>query len=231
MADWQELVRQQLTGIQLSEHEAAQVAEELASHLEETYQALVCDGLPDQAAVRRAWQQVNDWQHLKSEIEIARKKEPPMNKRVSQFWFPAFLTLLLAMVFLMTIEELGPKPWISPAASHPRMTPVAVVYFAWVITLPLIGALGAYLATSAGAAPRAVFSSIVFPVLPYFGFFVIGLPIAVILDDHVAHDITLPALFLGLGAWVVLPAVALLAGGLPVHYLFSRRRQRRVVTA
>ena len=130
MADWQELVRQQLAGIQLSEHEAAQVAEELASHLEETYQALVCDGLPDQAAVRRAWQQVNDWQHLKSEIEIARKKEPPMNKRVSQFWFPAFLTLLLAMVFLMTIEELGPKPWISPAASHPRMTPVAVVYFA-----------------------------------------------------------------------------------------------------
>jgi hypothetical protein len=230
MPDWRQLVRQQLAGIELAEPEAAQIAEELASHLEETYQALVCDGLPEQAAVRSAWQQVNDWQQLKSEIEIARKKEPPMNRRVSQFWFPAFLTLLLAMVFLMMIEELGPKPWISAAASHPRMTPIAVVYLAWVVTLPLIGALGAYLATRAGAAPRAVFSSIVFPVLPYFGFFVIGLPIAVILDDHVAHNIMLPGLFLGFGAWVVLPAIALLAGGVPVHYLFSRRGTRPVVT-
>jgi len=174
---------------------------------------------------------VNDWQHLKSQIEIAGKKEPPMNKRVSQFWFPAFLTLLLAMVFLMAIEELGPEPWISAAAGHPRMTPVAVVHFAWVITLPLIGDLGAYLATRAGAAPRAVFWSIIFPVLPYFGFFAIGLPIAVIRDDHVAHSIMLPALFLGLGAWVVLPAVALLAGGMPVHHLLSRRGPRRVVAA
>lgn len=230
MPDWRGLVRQQLAGIQLSEDETAQVADELACHLEETYQALVCDGLREHEAVRRVLQQVNDWKHLKSAIEMARKKEPPMNKRVSQFWFPAFLTLLLAMVFLMAIEELGPKPWISPAASHPRMTPVAVVYFAWVITLPLIGALGAYLATRAGAAPRAVFSSVIFPVLPYFGFFVFGLPIAVILDDHVAHNIMLPALFLGFGAWVVLPAVALLAGGLPVHYLFSRRGPRGVVT-
>jgi hypothetical protein len=230
MPDWQELVRQQLAGIQLSEDEAAQVIDELASHLEESYRALVCEGVPEQAAVWRALRQVNDWQHLKREIETARKKEPLMNKRVSQFWFPAFLTLLLAMVFLMVIEELGPRPWISPADNHPRIMPIAVVYFAWLITLPLLGALGAYLATRAGAAPRAVFSSIIFPVLPYFGFFVIGLPIAVILDDHVAHNIMLPGLFLGFGAWVVLPAIALLAGGVPVHYLFSRRGTRRVVT-
>jgi len=39
MPDWQELVRQQLAGIQLSEDETAQVVDELASHLEETYQA------------------------------------------------------------------------------------------------------------------------------------------------------------------------------------------------
>ena len=228
MPDWQEFVRQQLAGIQLSQDEAAQVADELANHLEETYQALVCEGVPEQAALCKVLQEVNNWPYLTSAIELARKKEPLVNKRVCQFWFPAFMTLLLAMVFLMAIEELGPKPWISSAASHPRVTPVAVVYFAWVITLPLIGALGAYLATRAGAAPRAVFSSIIFPVLPYFGFFMIGLPIAVILDDHVAHNLMLPALFVGLGAWVVLPAVALLASGLPVHYLFSRRGPRRV---
>jgi hypothetical protein len=81
--DWQELVRKRLAGIQLSEGDAAPVAEELASHLEEAYEAMVLDGLPEQAALRKVLQQVNAWQRLKSEIEIARKKEPLMNKRVS----------------------------------------------------------------------------------------------------------------------------------------------------
>ena len=147
-----------------------------------------------------------------------------MNKRVSQFWLPAFLTLLLATVFLMVIQEFGPKPWISPTSGGPpRVTPLAVVYFSWLVTLPFIGALGAYLATRAGARPAAVFSSVAFPVFPYLAFFIIGLPIAAILDDHIAHNIMLPAFFVGFGAWVLLPAVALLAGGLPVHYLSGRK--------
>jgi len=99
MPDWQELVRQHLAGIQLSEDETAQVTDEVASHLEETYQALVRDSLPEHEAVLRVLQEVNDWKQVRSAIETARKKEPPMNKRVAQFWFPAFSTLLLAMVF------------------------------------------------------------------------------------------------------------------------------------
>jgi len=43
-----------------------------------------------------------------------------------------------------------------------------------------------------------------------------------ILDGHIAHNIILPAFFVGFGVWVLLPALALLAGGMPVHY-FSRR--------
>jgi len=66
-------------------------------------------------------------------------------------------------------------------------------------------------------------SSVVFPVFPYVAFFVIGLPLALILDDHVAHNITIPAFFVGLSAWVIFPAIALLAGGWPVQYFASRR--------
>ncbi|HUE43018.1 MAG TPA: hypothetical protein VMP12_05610, partial [Candidatus Sulfotelmatobacter sp.] len=100
--------------------------------------------------------------------------------------------------------------------------PVAVVYLPWLITLPFIGALGAYLSGRASAPPWAVFSSVLFPASPYLAFFVIGLPTAVLLDGHVAHHIMLSAFFVGFGVWVVLPAIALLAGGVPVHY-FSRR--------
>jgi hypothetical protein len=94
--------------------------------------------------------------------------------------------------------------------------------------LPFIGALGAYLSSRAGARPTAVFSSIAFPIFPYLAFFVIGLPIVVILDDRVAHNIMLPAFFLGLGAWVVLPAVALLAGGGILRYFHDRLDLRRL---
>lgn len=62
----------------------------------------------------------------------------------------------------------------------------------------------------------------IFPAVPYLAFFVIGLPTAVLLEGHVAHTIAFSAFLVGFGAWVLLPAVALLAGGLPVHY-FSRK--------
>lgn len=223
MPDWRELVRRRLGGIRLSEPDAMEVVEELADHLEEAYQAFLDQGLTVQAASRRALQEVADWRELRGKIESSRERELQMTNRVRQFWFPAFLTILLAMVFLMVIETLGPKPWVSPARPV-RMTPVAVVHFAWIVTLPFIGALGAWLSARAGARPRAVFGSIIFPVLPYLAFFVIGLPVAVIMDDHVAHNIMLPAFFVGFSAWVMLPAVALLAGGLPVHRFFNRSR-------
>lgn len=191
MPDWRELVKQNLAGIRLNENDATEVVEELADHLDEIYRTSVDRGLTEQAALQKASQEIGDWRELRRKIESSRKKEPAMNKRVSQFWFPAFLTILLAMVFLMAIETLGPKPWISSARPL-RMTPVAVVYFAWIFTLPFVGALGAYLSKRAGGSARAVFLSVAFPVLPYLAFFVIGLPIAVVLDDRVAHNIMLP---------------------------------------
>ena len=152
-----------------------------------------------------------------------------MNKRVSQFWFPSVMTMFLAMTILMVIQKLGPNPWVF-SAQPLRVTPVAVVYFSWLLTLPFIGALGAWLSGHAGGRLRAVLSSVTFPVLPYLAFFVIGLPIAIILDDHVAHNIMLPAFFVGFVSWVILPAVALLAGGLPVHYLSANSDLKRLWT-
>ena len=147
-----------------------------------------------------------------------------MNRRVSQFWFPAFVTILLAMSFLMAIQMFGFRPWISPVLgkSPAAAGPVAVVYLPWLAVLPFIGGLGAFLSDRAGARPWAVFSSVMAPTFPYLAFVVIGLPAAIVLDGHVAHNVTVPAFLVGFGAWVLLPATALLAGGLPVHY-FSRR--------
>jgi len=222
MRDWTHVVRQYLAGIALDEPEAAQAVEELASHLEETYQFLTSQGHSDDHAVRKVLSDVGDWEELKRKIDRSRRKEFTVAKRVAQFWLPAFLTLFSSMLFLL-IQFFGPDPVMIEPTKKLRVTPVAVVYVSWLLTLPFIGSMGAYLSLRAGGRSRAALFSVVFPVLPYLAFFVVGLPLALILDDHVAHNITIPALFVGLSAWVIFPAIALLAGGLPVQQFVSSR--------
>src|SRR5260370_7379623 len=84
-----------------------------------------------------------------------------------------------------------------------------------------MGGWGAYLSNRAGGSRRAVLSSVVFPVLPYLAFFVLALPVVVILNDHIAHNIMPRALFVGLFAWVLAPGAALLGGGWPAQFLLS----------
>jgi hypothetical protein len=91
------------------------------------------------------------------------------------------------------------------------------------LSLILIGAIGAFLSQRAGGSQRAVFFSIVFPVMPYLAFFLVELPVMLLFNDQLAHIIMLPALFAGLVAWVLIPGAALLAGGLPAQLYLSRR--------
>jgi hypothetical protein len=223
MPDWEALVRRELAGLALDEEQRTEVATELAMHLEETCEVLLRQGVPSEEAVRRTLLQAGDWQELRMRIEAARSKENIMTNRVQQLWLPGLLTLLLSMVLLMAIQFIGPKPLIVSAHGWRMMPPVAVIYVPWLLSLLPIGAMGAYLAGRAGASQRAMFVSIVFPVLPYLVLFIVAFPVALILDDHVAHNIMFSALFIGLIAWVLVPGTALLAGGLPVQLLRARR--------
>ena len=156
-----------------------------------------------------------------------------MNDRVKQFWLPALLTLLLSIGLLMFINVFGPNPWlVARKSSWSLIAPFAVVYLPWLLSLPPAGALGAFLAYRSGASQLTVFSSILFPVLPYLFFFLVGLPMIVILNHHIAHTILFSALFVGLFAWVLAPAAALLAGGLLTKIFLSRRPEaRRIISS
>jgi hypothetical protein len=223
MPDWEALVGERLADGSLAPEERREVISELASHLEETFEQLRRQGFSEEAAVERALSQVRNWQSLRRKIQKARMKEDVMTDRVKQVWLPGFLTLFLSMMLLMLIQFIGPKPLVLSPHGWRVMAPMAVIYVPWLVCLAPIGAMGAYLSSRAGASRRGTFVSIAFPVLPYFVFFIVAFPVCVILDDHVAHNVVLSALWVGLVAWVVLPATALFAGGFPVQILKSRR--------
>jgi hypothetical protein len=227
MPDWEAFVRERLSGIALEPEERSEVIAELAGHLEESFEQLRRQGMPGEAAVERVISEVESWRSLRRRIQIARRKGSVMTNRVRQWWLPGFVALFLSVMLLMVNEligiKFGIKPLIVSAHGSQMSASVAVIYVPWLLLLVPIGALGAYLAGRAGASRRAMFLSTVFPVLPHLAFFIVVFPVALILDDHVAHNVMPSALFLGLAAWVLVPGAALLAGGLPTQLFLSRR--------
>lgn len=236
MPDWQKLVSERLQDLALDAAEQEEVHAELASHLEEICEGLLRIGMPEDEAVRRTLSHVENWHDLRRKIQSARREENSMSNRVRQLWLPGLLTLFTSMSLLMLIGFLGPRRIVQPTdeynvslqlRSWSMIAPVMAVYGPWLLTLLLIGAAGAYLSHRAGASRRVVFLSTLFPVLPYSTFFLISFPLALIFLDNVTHNAMFPAFFVGLLAWVLLPAVALLAGALPAHLYLARRLTQR----
>jgi hypothetical protein len=231
MRNWEAIVERRLKGLALEPAESAEVIAELAAHLAETYEEWRKQGTTEEEAVRRTLSQVENWQKLGKLIQIARTKENTMANRVKQFWLPSLLTLFLSMGLLMLVQFFGPHPWvIARKSAWSLIAPVAVIYLPWLFSLPFVGAIGAYLSNRAGGSRRAMLTSIVFPVLPYFAFFLIALPVTAIFNDRLGHNIMFLALFVGLLAWVVAPAAALLTGRALIQLFLSRRLDaRRIV--
>ena len=222
MPNWQELVRQRLSGLALDAAEQDEINAEIAAHLEELYEAFCADGLPQREALQRTLAQVADWQDLQRKILVAKRREQPMQKRVQQIWIPGILTLTLSMIFLMTLQKLGFQPRI--VGSGPNMI---LFYEPWLASLPFLGALGACLSARRGGSLGTVLLASVFPVLALTSAFLLMFPIGLIIERVIGRpvDFRIVATALlhdGIG-WVLFPGVALVAGGFLVHLLLNRR--------
>lgn len=219
MPDWQELVRQRLAGLALDPAERDEIRAELAAHLEDAYEAMLRDGINNSEAAKRTLCLANDWQDLQREISVARGGKDTLTNRVTQLWLPGLAAFVLSGGILALMQILRLKAWV--LTKNGDLT--AVLYVWWLILLPLIGAVGAYLSWRAGGSERAILLSMVFPVLPFLASILVVLPVSLIFDRFIAHNIGPMSLIFALFGWVLVPAAALLAGGLTTQHFLSRR--------
>ena len=219
MPDWHALVRAHLADLAIEQRVRSEIIEELAAHLEESFETSLKQCLPEEEAVQRALALVESWPDLRNRIQIALNKENIMTNRVKQFWLPGFLTLFLAIGFLTLFELLGFKARILSEKDQLR---AGVLFVPWLLSLPFVKAIGAFLSRRSGGSSRATLAATLFSVFPGFAAMLIVFPTSLIFDGGVARSMLTTAFLTGLYGWVLLPGLALLAGGLPVQFLVSR---------
>jgi hypothetical protein len=226
MRDWKALVEERLARLALEPAEKSEVIAEIAAHLEDLCDEMLRQGMPEEEAVRRALSQVGNWRNFQRKIIKAKRRGPLMEKRVRQLWIPGFLTLILSMLFLTVLQRLGLKPLL--VWSGPNET---ALYMPWLLSLPFLGALGAYVSSRTGGSRGTMLLACAFPALALTFAFLFMFPFSIAIELITGRpvDFSRVATVLlkdGIG-WLLVPGAALMAGGLLVRFLLSTRSPSR----
>lgn len=239
MPDWQEIVRLRLSGLALDSAEKEEVRAELAGHLQELYESLQAQSLDEESALSQTYARIGDWHKLKREIQIARERKITMTPRTGRLLLPSLATLLLAMIMLPILERLGLAPHFFFLRGPRGQEHAFPVYTVWLMLLPFVGALGAYLSSRAGGARSAVVISGTFPALAFLVVLLFALPFTAILEHGLEANarsvfdnlINEPFGRLGVVAgWVLVPGICLFIG-VQAYLLISQRLSPRGVAS
>jgi hypothetical protein len=233
MPDWQELVSARLASLELEECEKQEVMTELAGHLQDTYETLRREGLPQDQAIRGALAQVPNWKDLQRQICAA--KEGIMNPRTTRLWIPSVVTLGLSVLTLMGFALVGFKPGPFGSRDGHEIWWAALIsgttgglrsvneYTVWLMALPFLGALGAHLSSRAGGTRRDMIISGVFPALAWLTIVLVVLSFAATLGERL-DTLIRPVGPIGvLALLVAIPGACLLLGVLAYHAVVRQR--------
>jgi hypothetical protein len=220
MPDWQRLARQRLTPLALESVREDEIVAELAGHLEDLYADLVRQGIPEEEAIQSALSAAADWDELRREIQRAGNEEIIMNYRVKTLWLPGACTIALSGMVLRLLQI--------PSAPVPRVlwpwhSTEMVIYWWWLLSLPVIGAIGAYLSRHAGGRFLERALAVSLPALGMVCLPLLMFPFVLVYDLVRFHSFPFVPMAILLFGWGVLPEAALLVGGLP--FLRGRSRQ------
>jgi hypothetical protein len=175
--------------------------------LEEGYEALRAQGLPDEEALIETGLQTGGWDKLRQGVNSERRRIPLMD-RVKQIWIPSLLTLFTAwtMLALLMVAGLRALVWYTGGVRY------FILYVPWLLLLPFIGAAGAYLSRRAKATGWRVYLSGAFPAVAIAIVFLLIMPFRLVVDPYVVHDFEWAGLASMTFNWVVIPGIALSFG-------------------
>ena len=223
MRDWRQIVRVRLSGMELSEKDTESIVEELSAHLEDHYNSQLANGVAESQAAENALKLVGDWEELSAGIYAAKNEEGAVNYRTRAIWVPGLISLTLSMLWLMFLLRME---WYSRTNSGLiHFTPPLMPYLWWLVAQPLVGALGAHLSRKASGSVRARIVAGLFPAIAMFGVMIVAAWSAFLVEknSYVLHH---PIHFvLGVVPWVVIPAVMLFVGVLPICWWRSAGQQ------
>jgi len=228
MPDWFAFVKDRLGRLGLDSGRESEIISELADHLADLSEEHQGGGLPEEPVMRCALEQVHDWERLRCAIRRAELGEVNMSHRFKSVWLPGLLTGAAAWELPYLLGMLGLHP---PIVTRPYFP---LIYFLpWMLSLPLIGALGAFGSRRAGGSPRDMILVGIFPVLAMTALLILIFPAALIdvARSSVALPLVLSALASATLGYVIIPGVALLVGVIPVTLAFRREPKLPAVHA
>jgi hypothetical protein len=142
-----------------------------------------------------------------------------LNSGVGRLWAPALLTFLISVaVQFVALRVPQLPPWIF----FTRNGVSIVLAPLWVLALPFIGALGAWLSLRAGGNTRDRVLSALGSAWLSGIILTVGVPLSMIIEGRFSLSIKLTAYVVYMIAWCLVPALLLALGALP--WLGSERR-------
>jgi hypothetical protein len=135
-----------------------------------------------------------------------------MNYRVKTLWLPGACTIALSGIVLRLLQI--------PSAPVPRVlwpwhSTELVIYWWWLLSLPVIGAIGAYWSRHAGGRLMERALAVSLPALGMICLPLLMFPFVLVYDLISYQSFPLVPMALLLLGWGVLPEAALLVGALP----------------
>jgi hypothetical protein len=135
-----------------------------------------------------------------------------MNMRVRQLWAPVlstFLVSLLVQYAALRMPQLPPWVWFTRNGVSIVLAPL------WMLALPFVGALGAWLSARAGGNARDRLLTALGSAWLNGGILTLGVLLSMIVERHFSLSIKLTAYIGYMIASCLIPAVFLALGALP----------------
>ena len=143
---------------------------------------------------------------------IEREKQDAMNMRVRRLWAPVLSTWLVSV----SVQFVAlPVPQLPPWVFFTRNGVSIVLAPLWMLALPFIGALGAWLSLRAGGNTRDRLLAALGPAWLMGGITTLGVPLSMVIERHFSLSIKLTAYIVYMIAGCLVPAVLLALGALP----------------